>query len=79
MTRRIFCALIAPFLVPAFALNAVAAAPGFVTGSDAQQQVEKLTGGIHWYQDVNQAEAVAAQQHKMVLWIHMLGQMEGAT
>lgn len=72
--------LFAPIMVlMAFASQAVAAPLGYVVGSEAKQQVGKLTGGIQWYQDVSQARSAAHKEHKMVMWIHMLGKLEGAT
>ena len=53
--------------------------PSFVTGDVAQRQVSKLTGEIHWYNNLNQAEQQAQRQGKMIVWLQMLGRIDGAT
>jgi hypothetical protein len=53
--------------------------PNFLPGEVAQRQVAKLTSSIQWYENLSQAEQQARRQGKMVLWIQMLGRMDGAT
>jgi hypothetical protein len=53
--------------------------PAYLTGQSAQEQVHKLTGEIHWCQDLTEAERQAQSQKKMIVWIHMLGRIDGAT
>lgn len=56
-----------------------AAGPGYVLADDAEQRVKQLTGHIFWYDDLEQAKAEAKYNHKMVLWLQMLGRLDGAT
>ena len=56
-----------------------AATPGYVLADDAEQRVGQLTGQIHWHENLDQAKAEARSQHKMVLWLQMLGRLDGAT
>jgi len=53
--------------------------PGYVLGDTAQQQVTKLTSEIHWYEDLNQAKQQAQHQNKLIVWIQILGRIDGAT
>ncbi len=53
--------------------------PALVPGAEAQQRVNQLTTEIPWYHSLDQAEASAQKQHKMVFWVQMLGDMAGAT
>lgn len=53
--------------------------PRMVSGDDAQARVNNLTSEIRWYQSLDQAKAVAREQGKMVFWVHMLGNLSGAT
>ncbi len=55
------------------------AAKGLISGSVAKDNIEKVNSNVHWYTSLGQAEETARQQNKMVLWVHMIGQMEGAT
>lgn len=52
---------------------------GIVSGNVAKDNIQKVNNNVHWYTSLGQAEEAARQQDKMVLWIHMIGQMEGAT
>jgi hypothetical protein len=49
--------------------------PGYV----AQQRVERLTAEIHWYNRLPDALAEAQREGKLVFWVQMLGQIDGAT
>ncbi len=48
-------------------------------GAVCSMNVHKLTGEITWYKDLSKAEAAAAEQNKLVFWMHMLGKIDGAT
>lgn len=50
-----------------------------LSGQIAANNVDKLTKSIHWYTSLSQAEAAAQRQNKMIVWVHMLGQLNGAT
>jgi hypothetical protein len=49
--------------------------PGYV----AQQRVEKLTAEIQWRDRLPDALAEAKREGKLVFWVQMLGQIDGAT
>ncbi len=48
-------------------------------GAVCSVNVHKLTSGIDWYTDLKKAEQTAAEQNKLVFWMHMLGKIDGAT
>jgi hypothetical protein len=50
-----------------------------LTGSEVQENELRVVNGLHWHNDLNAALQDAARQGKMVLWIHMLGDIKGAT
>lgn len=55
------------------------AVAGVMQGSVAEEHVTELTNQIHWCTDLPEAEAAAKEKHKMILWVNMIGHMEGAT
>ena len=52
---------------------------GIVSGQLAHDRVAKLTSQIYWHDSLYQAEDLARRQGKMVLWLHMLGDIKGDT
>lgn len=50
-----------------------------IGGVEAQERVSKLTSEVPWYTNLDQAKLAAARQGKMVLWVHMLGNLNGKT
>ena len=50
-----------------------------VNGVEQRAKVNELTHQITWFDNMNQALACAKQRGKPLVWIHMLGKMEGAT
>jgi hypothetical protein len=53
--------------------------PLLLTGSVARNNVIKLTSEVPWYTSLSDAETQARREGKMVFWIHMLGDIKGAT
>ena len=45
----------------------------------AKSNVEQVNSKIHWHTNLNSALARAKREGKMVLWIHMIGKVDGAT
>jgi len=72
-------------VLPAFLLAAslgagsVNAAPRIVPGTQAHENTNRLTTEIHWYNNLNSAEAEARRENKLVFWMHMLGTLDGTT
>ena len=50
-----------------------------VGGDEAAAATQWLTTHVKWQSDLAQAEADAKKDGKLVFWVHMLGQMDGAT
>ncbi len=64
---------IAATVIPAFA------APVILNGALTQQRVAGLTNEIAWSTSLAQAQWQARREGKMIFWVHMLGDMKGAT
>jgi hypothetical protein len=60
-------------------LPALPQALGLLTGQLAHDRVTKLTSQIYWHKSLYQAEDVARREGKMILWLHMLGDIKGDT
>lgn len=48
-------------------------------GDEAKENIQKVTSEIRWHSNLNSALAQAHRQNKMVLWVHMIGNLSGAT
>jgi hypothetical protein len=57
---------------PAFAEKVLA-------GSVCSERVHELTSEINWYKSLDKVEQAAQEQGKLILWVHMLGKIDGAT
>ena len=55
------------------------AAPLLLSGQVNRTRTDQLTSEIQWNTSLYQAERTAAQQGKLVFWMHMLGTLSGAT
>jgi hypothetical protein len=53
--------------------------PQLLTGEVAKYNEEKVASEIPWTTNLYNAEMQAYREHKMVFWVHMLGDMKGAT
>lgn len=50
-----------------------------VTGDQNFRNVTNLTSQMRWYDGLAQAEWEAKRDGKLVFWLHMLGNLSGAT
>jgi hypothetical protein len=48
-------------------------------GEVADKQAYVTNKGIRWYTSLDDAEAEAKKEGKLVFWLHMLGTIDGAT
>ncbi|CAN5661886.1 hypothetical protein BH10CYA1_BH10CYA1_51670 [soil metagenome] len=55
------------------------AAPRLMSGNVTENKVAQLTHQINWHPSLPQAEYQAQREGKMVFWMHMLGNLSGAT
>jgi len=56
-----------------------AVAKPMINGDEAAYRVRELATGINWHTNLNQALTEGARTGKPVVWIHMLGKIDGAT
>lgn len=71
-------------LVLSFASATLCLSPAFcgeelVPGYVAKNKIQQVATGIEWNTDLKSAEEKAKSANKMILWINMIGKMEGAT
>ncbi len=59
--------------------NTAAASPGLIDGRDVRTNIDNLTRQVLWFSNLRDAQDSARQKNRPVLWVHMLGQIEGAT
>ncbi len=48
-------------------------------GRVAKDNVMEVNNNVRWHTNLNSALARAHREQKMVLWIHMVGKIDGAT
>jgi hypothetical protein len=60
-------------------LNQPAHAEKLLEGQVCEANVHKLTSEIDWYKSLHKAESAASEQGKLILWVHMVGKIDGAT
>lgn len=53
--------------------------PKLLSGNVAQENIAKVNSGITWHTSLNRAMQDANRQGKMILWVQMIGKMDGAT
>lgn len=56
-----------------------ASAQPVIPGYTAKERVERLASEIQWHDKLPDALAQAQLEGKLVFWIQMLGQIDGAT
>ncbi len=50
-----------------------------LSGQVCSENVGKLTSEISWSRSLEDVQAEATKQNKLVLWIHMVGKLDGFT
>lgn len=80
-TEPISIALISTVLLGATSLCAAsqAAEMAFMPGSAAQTQAKMVCSRINWLTSLEEAKQTAKKEHKLIVWIHMLGNIDGFT
>jgi hypothetical protein len=56
-----------------------ASAEKILQGQVCEVNVHKLTTEIDWNKSLHKAENLASEQGKLILWVHMVGKIDGAT
>jgi len=65
-------------LIAALLLQTPASAQ-MVKGVDARSNVDRLTSDVHWFSNLRDAEDSGRQKDRPILWMHILGKLDGAT
>jgi hypothetical protein len=75
MTRIRVLAVLAALTVlsPAWGANP----PPRVPSQVVEKQVAKLTSKVQWHSSLDEATAQAQKEHKLVFWLHALGELDG--
>ncbi|MBK9143327.1 MAG: hypothetical protein IPM23_12565 [Candidatus Melainabacteria bacterium] len=50
-----------------------------IQGDQAKENIKKVNSNIKWHTSLNSALMDARKESKMVLWVHLVGKMDGAT
>ncbi|MFA6208641.1 MAG: hypothetical protein WC714_04355 [Candidatus Obscuribacterales bacterium] len=56
-----------------------ASAKTVLNGEVCSANVHKLTSEITWYKSLGKAEDAAGKEGKLIVWVHMLGKIDGST
>jgi len=72
LSGLLICSSAISFALPASAERVLA-------GEVCSARVHELTTEIPWFKSLKKAEQAAAEQNKLVFWVHMVGKMDGAT
>ena len=59
--------------------NAGLNAKTVLNGEVCSANVHKLTSEMTWYKSLSKAEAEAGREGKLIVWVHMLGKIDGST
>lgn len=58
---------------------AFSSTPGYVLAPDAEQRSAALNARVQWTDSLEQASRDAFDQHKIILWVQLVGRLDGAT
>ena len=50
-----------------------------LSGTVSSERVARLVSEINWQQSIDEAKKLAKQENKLILWVNMLGKLEGDT
>lgn len=80
-TAPISLALVSTVLIGAssFCPTAQATEMAVLPGSAAQTQAKMVCNRINWLTSLEEAKQTAKKEHKLIVWIHMLGNIDGFT
>ncbi|HEY9776827.1 MAG TPA: hypothetical protein V6C81_23895 [Planktothrix sp.] len=78
-TKAVVAAL--SLLLGSFSIYGVAPASAekLLEGQVCEENVHKLTTEIDWNKNLKKAEKQAAEENKLVFWVHIVGKIDGAT
>ena len=82
MRNRVLAGFAAVLAVCLLNVNQAEAAKGqkrLLNGTVAKQNIDKVNQGINWHTSLSTAQSEARRSGKMILWVQMIGKMDGAT
>lgn len=77
--RPLLCFAMASTLCLSLAGASLAGGSDFVPSTEASRNAHVVNKGMHWFTSLEEAQSAAKKDGKLVLWIHMLGTIDGAT
>ncbi len=66
-------------LILAAGLTSAANAEQYIPSREAESNIKSVTSSISWLTSLDQVKAKAHAERKPILWIHMLGNIDGFT
>jgi hypothetical protein len=60
-------------------LNQTSLANGIIPAQEAETQAKLAKYSINWINSLPEAQQKAKQEHKPILWLHVLGNIDGFT
>lgn len=60
-------------------IPSMTSASSVLSGQVCSENVGKLTSEISWSRSLEDVKAEATKQNKLILWIHMVGKLDGFT
>ncbi len=81
MLQKRFRQISSQILVVMLALLATPAqaAKQVLSGEVCSARVHQLVSEVEWYKSLNKAQAEATRSGKLIVWVHMLGKIDGST
>jgi len=66
-------------LLALLAQSPAQAAKQVLSGEVCSEKVHQLTSDLTWYKNLSKAEDEASREGKLIVWVHMLGKIDGST
>lgn len=77
--RTILTSVLLLISCAASATGPVQSENALISGSQASTSVHCLTRAMRWHTNLEEAQAAARSSGRLIVWIHMLGTIDGAT
>lgn len=79
MPKRIFHLLALTLLISSLGSSSWAEKLTVLTAPEASREAFQVNKRISWQNDLEAAKKLAAENKKLVFWVHILGTMDGKT
>lgn len=77
--NRLLGGLVLSLIASTLSLSPASCDEELIPGHVAKTKIERVALGINWESDLEKAKERAKRENKMILWVNMIGKMEGAT